>query len=164
MTELLQAGESQTVEFKSTARWNIQAGKRDKKLDFVIIKTVCGFLNAEGGHLLIGVTDDGEVIGLAEDMQTLGSRRNRDGYELFLRQLLDKNLSVPTAGIVSITFATVDGLDICSVSTSSSDRPVFAKPTDGGTSPTEFWVRTGNATKRLHGDDMLKYQANHWSA
>ena len=160
--ELLRVGESQTVEFKSTARWNRHAGRTDKRIEHAIAKTVCGFLNAEGGKLLIGVDDEATVLGLAQDLQTLGSKSDKDGYELFLRQLLDNSLSVPTAGIVHISFERVHGTEICIVSASSSGKPVFAKPHEGGTVPTEFWVRTGNATKQLHGDDMLEYQTNHW--
>lgn len=162
IVELLAVGESQTVEFKSTARWNVRAGRPDKRMEHVIAKTICGFLNAEGGKLLIGVDDDASVVGLGADMQTLGAKGNRDGYELFLRQLLDNSLSVPTAGIVRIEFEAVANTDICVVTAASSGKPVFAKPHEGGTGPTEFWVRTGNATKQLHGDDMLEYQANHW--
>ena len=164
VAELLAVGESQTVEFKSTARWNLRAGRLDKKMEHTVAKTVCGFLNAEGGKLLIGVDDDGGVLGLAADMQTLGAKGNRDGYELFLRQLLDNSLSVPTAGIVRIEFEAVANTDVCVISAASSGKPVFAKPHEGGTSLTEFWVRTGNATKQLHGDDMLDYQDNHWGA
>ena len=162
VAELLRVGECQTVEFKSTARWNLRAGQPDKKMEHMIAKTVCGFLNAQGGNLLIGVDDDANVVGLAADMRTLGSKANKDGYELFLRQLLDNSLSVPTAGIVRISFETIGDADACVVAASSSGKPVFAKPHEGGSNPTEFWVRTGNATKQLHGDDMLEYQTNHW--
>ena len=160
--ELLRVGESQTVEFKSTARWNLHADKPDKKMEHVITKTVCGFLNAQGGKLLIGVDDDGNVVGLGSDLQTLGRKGNKDGYELFLRQLLDDSLSVPTAGIVHVSFESVAGEDICVVSAASSGKPVFAKPHEGGRGHSEFWVRIGNATKQLHGDDMLEYRTNHW--
>ena len=162
VAELLRVGESQTVEFKSTARWNLRAGQADKKMEHVIAKTLCGFLNAQGGKLLIGVDDDASVVGLGPDMRTLGGKGNRDGYELFLRQLLDNGLSVPTAGIVRISFESLTGTDICVVSASSSGKPVFVKPHEGGGGYSEFWVRTGNATKQLHGDDMLEYQSNHW--
>jgi hypothetical protein len=37
------------VEFKSTARWSVKAGQLDRKLERVIVKTVCALLNAEGG-------------------------------------------------------------------------------------------------------------------
>ena len=106
--ELLRVGESQTGEFKSTARWNLHAGKPDKKMEHVIAKTVCGFLNALGGKLPIGV-DDGNIVGLDSDLQTLGLKGNKDGYELFLRQLLDDSLSVPTGGIVHVSFESVAG-------------------------------------------------------
>lgn len=162
LADLLAVGESQTVEFKSTARWNTRAGQLDKKMEHVIVKTVCGFLNAEGGTLLIGVNDDGEIVGLADDMKSLGSKGTRDGYELFLRQHLDSNLSVQTAGIVKVRFEALSGTDVCVVSTAASGKPVFAKPLDGGQGPSEFWVRIGNLTKQLHGDDMVEYQATHW--
>lgn len=59
MRDLLRAGESQTIEFKPSARYNIRAARHDKKLERVIVKTACGFLNSESGTLLIGVDDDG---------------------------------------------------------------------------------------------------------
>ena len=162
LADLLAVGESQTVEFKSTGRWNLYTGQADRKMEHVISKTVCGFLNAEGGTLLIGVGDDGGVVGLAEDIKTLGSKGNLDGYELFIRQLLDNSLSLQTAGIVRIRFERFHDADVCAVAVAASGKPVFGKPHDGGHAPTEFWVRIGNATKQLHGDDMIEYQSSHW--
>ncbi|MFW6723041.1 GmrSD restriction endonuclease domain-containing protein [Streptomyces sp. MAR4 CNY-716] len=159
--DLLQAGESQTVEFKSTARWSVRAGQLDRKLEHVIVKTVCALLNAEGGALLIGVDDTGDVLGLEADWKTLGPRGNRDGYELWLRQLLDTNLSQQTAGVVRIRYETVRGKDVCVVSVAAAGKPAFARP-QGGRSATKFWVRIGNASKQLHGEDMVTYQTRHW--
>ncbi|MCX7621534.1 MAG: hypothetical protein N2037_11910 [Acidimicrobiales bacterium] len=52
---------------------------------------------------------------------------------------------------------------ICQVSVAASGKPVFAKPPKGaGTEASDFWVRIGNATKQLHGDDMIDYQNDHW--
>ncbi len=162
LADLVAAGESQAVEFKSTARWNLHTAQSDKKMEHVIAKTVCGFLNAEGGTLLIGVADDGSVLGLDQDLGTLGSKGNADGYELFLRQRLDDGLSIQTAGTVRIRFEKLRGGDVCVVAVAASGKPVFCKPSEGGRGPTEFWVRSGNATKQLHGDDMVDYQADHW--
>lgn len=159
--DLIEAGESQTIEFKSTARWSVRAGQLDRKLEHVIVKTVCALLNAEGGALLIGVEDNGNVLGLDSDWKTLGPRGTRDGYELWLRQLLDTNLSQQTAGVVRIRYESVDGKEVCAISVAASGKPVFAKP-DGGRTATEFWVRIGNASKQLHGDDMVNYQTRHW--
>ncbi|GIJ36277.1 GmrSD restriction endonuclease domain-containing protein [Micromonospora sediminimaris] len=160
--DLIAAGESQTTEFKSSARWNPHTSQYDPKLGHILVKTVCGFLNAEGGVLLIGVEDDGQVLGIEGDLTTLGTKPNTDGYELFLRQLLDDNLSAPTASTVRIRFPQVEEKTICQVSVAASGRPIFAKPAKGGPSASDLWVRVGNATKQLHGDDLIKYQEEHW--
>lgn len=161
LADLLEAGESQGVEYKSTARWNIHTAQADKKMEHVIIKTVCGFMNADGGTLLIGVDDESNVLGLEFDYKTLGNKGNRDGFELFLRQVLDANLSGSTAGTVNVRFDALDGHDICRVSVAATGKPVFAKPVGGG-SASDFWVRIGNATKQLHGDEMIEYQDLRW--
>lgn len=158
----IRAGESQTVEFKSTARLNLHTGSPDPKLEHVIVKTACGFLNAEGGALFIGVADDGSVLGIDQDLATLGSKANADGYELFLRQLLETSLSTSTASTVRIGFDSLEGRLVCVVQVSASARPIFAKPPKGGAEGSAFWVRIGNQTRQLHGDDMVQYQADHW--
>jgi predicted HTH transcriptional regulator len=162
--ELIKSGEGQTVEFKSTARVNVHTGQADPRLEHVILKTVCGFLNAEGGTLFVGVDDEGNAVGIDPDLATLGSKANVDGYELFLRQLLETGLSVPTAATVRIRFEPIHNQTVCLVRTSASGRPVFAKPVKGqaGADTSEFWVRIGNQTRQLHGDDMVQYQSDHW--
>lgn len=160
--DFLAAGESQRLEYKSTARWNLNAGMQDKKMEHVIVKAVCGLLNADGGTLLIGVDDDGNPLGLDHDLPTLGRKQDLDGYELFLRQLLDTNLSSATAGIVNVTFEKPVGKDVCVVSVSASAKPVYAKPVEGTSDFIEFWVRVGNQTKQLHGQDADDYRSGRW--
>jgi len=47
--------ESNTVEFKVTLPKNEQ-----------IIKTIIGFCNQKGGKLIVGIADDGTIIGVPE--------------------------------------------------------------------------------------------------
>src|SRR5690606_15806240 len=96
IVDLISDGESKVAEFKSTARWNLHTQAHDPKLEAAIAKTICGFMNAEGGTLLIGVADDGAVVGIENDYSTLG-KPNRDGFELFLTQLVDNQISGPAA-------------------------------------------------------------------
>ena len=161
VAEAIGFGESQLVEFKSTARLNLHTNQADKRIEHAIVKTVCGFLNSEGGTLYIGVDDSGTVLGLDADMATLGHKSGRDGYELFLRQCLDNGLSSSTATTVTIAFHEVDGRNLCAVSVAASGRPVFAKSSNDSVAR-EFWVRVGNATKQMHGEEMISYQTDHW--
>jgi len=59
---LIKSGESEKVEFKSTIRWNLKADRQDKNIEIAWLKGVVGFLNTNGGHMLIGVNDDGDFI------------------------------------------------------------------------------------------------------
>ena len=60
--ELIQRGESKTLEFKSTLRWNlVEDRKDDKRVTHAALKTIAAFLNTEGGDLLLGVADDGAI-------------------------------------------------------------------------------------------------------
>jgi Schlafen, AlbA_2 len=142
-SELIAAGESLNVEFKSSARWSYKGQVRDPKLEHVIVKTIVGFMNAEGGTLLIGVDDKGQVVGLEADYQTLG-KRNRDGYELFLTQLLDTNLSGASLPLARISFSQVDGQEVCRIDVAASAQPVFVRPIDGR-QPTEFGPASATA-------------------
>ena len=66
--ELIRLGESKTVEFKSTLRWNLREGKKDPTVvTHAVLKTIAAFLNTEGGDLLIGVADDGSIVGTEPD-------------------------------------------------------------------------------------------------
>lgn len=160
--DMIAAGESQATEFKASARWNVYTRQADKSLRHNIVKAVCGFLNGEGGNLFIGVADDGTLLGIGNDLATLESQASVDGYELFVRQLLDSNLSAPTATTVRVRFPEVSGNVVCQISVAAAGRPVFARPAKGGNGATDFWVRVGNATKQLHGDDLVRYKEEHW--
>jgi len=79
------------------------------------------------------------------------------------RQLLDNSLSVVTAQTVRIRFHTRQERQVCTITVAASAKPVFAKPAKGSAvGGSEFWVRIGNATKSLHGEEMLEYQQQHW--
>jgi len=159
--ELIARGESSHVELKSTARWNLRSNAKDPRLEHTILKTVAGFLNHDGGTLLIGVSDEGGIVGAELDYQPL-QKPGRDGYELWLLgDLLKTGLSGAAYTLVRVSFAAVDGHDVCRVDVAASARAVFVRGLDGK-EPTEFWARVGNSTRQLVGAEMVQYQEDHW--
>ena len=56
--ELIKRSEDQDLEFKSSLRYNTYTGEKDPALEKACLKTICGFLNAQRGILLIGVSDE----------------------------------------------------------------------------------------------------------
>ncbi len=84
LLDVIQSGEHGFLEFKSTMRWNWKENRLDKKMEEIILKTIAAFNNAEGGKLLIGVTDEGDILGLESDYNTF-KEANKDHFELHLR-------------------------------------------------------------------------------
>lgn len=156
--DLIAAGESRNVEFKSTARLNLHTNQRDGAIELAVVKTVAGFLNAHGGTLVIGVADDGTARGLHDDYVAVGNK-GRDGYENFLTTLLDTRLGRAAVAHISITFDTIDGHDVCRVDVKPSPEPVFVTNDKGDA---DLYVRLNNSTRLLNTADALKYVRQHW--
>lgn len=153
---LIAKGESSTLEFKSSARWDMRQNKADKLIEGIVVKTVAALLNSEGGALLLGVDDDRNVIGLAHDYKLFGKKDSRDAYENFLTTLLLQNLGKDSSTLISITFHELDGKDIAKVAVKRSPKPVYDK--DG-----LLYIRAGNSTRPLNPKETVDYCKMHWT-
>lgn len=149
---LIAIGESASVEFKASLRWDLVQKKRNKDLEFVIVKTIAGFLNHEGGDLLIGVTDNGSVVGLSEDYSTL-RKKDRDGFELLLMSLVKDKLGGDVCTLLHVVFQDFQGRDVCRVMIDPSERPVYAQHEGRAL----YFVRTGNSTRELDARESLEH-------
>jgi type I restriction enzyme R subunit len=156
--ELIAREETFDVEFKSTVRWNLREERKDKRIEDAVVKTIAGFLNTDGGTLLIGVGDHGEIVGLSYDLP-LVKPRNADGLVNWLTTHLINAVTKPA---VMRTRARIDQLGdgtVCRIDISSSSIPVVAKMSDG---EEKFWVRMNNSTRDLAGAEADEYIQDHW--
>lgn len=162
--ELIRRGESDRLEFKASARWNLHTRARDERIEQVIAKTVGGFLATDGGTLLIGVADDGTVVGLAADFRVVKSP-DPDRFELWLRDLLTQTLGQNAAALPTIDFTAVqvegDPTYVCRVACPASPRPVYVRSVKGQAGR-DLWVRTGNSTRQLGVDEAVDYVMHRW--
>ena len=156
---LVSAGESAKVEFKSSARYNRHSGKRDERLEQAVAKTVAGFLNAEGGVLLIGVADDGAITGIEDDYALLKAP-DRDRFELWLRDMLTKSLGVVATRDLRVEFSAAEGHDVCLVTAPAARRPAFVHGSEGHDAT--LFVRLGNSTRELDVEEALTYCVDRW--
>ncbi|PCJ47360.1 MAG: hypothetical protein COA74_11610 [Gammaproteobacteria bacterium] len=155
--ELMLSGESDTVEFKSTLRYDLRAGEVNKKLEYVIAKTIAAFLNSEGGNLFIGVDDNQNALGLDNDIETL-SKKSLDGFELHLVELIKKYIGGGFTSHIKITFPNYDDSQICRIKIAKSSKPVFT--TFEGRE--DFFIRTGCSSQPLGRGDQSVYEKEHW--
>jgi hypothetical protein len=155
---LIAKGESATLEFKSSARWDMKQNKADKLIEGIVVKTVAALLNSDGGALLLGVDDDRNVIGLAHDYKLFGKKDSRDAYENFLTTLLLNNFGKDASALISIGIHELDGKDVARVAAKPSPKPIFVKDGTGE----HFYIRAGNSTRLLSTREAIDYCKMHW--
>jgi hypothetical protein len=155
---LIAKGESNTLEFKSSARWDFKQNKQNKAMEDVVVKTVAALLNTDGGNLLIGVDDDRNLIGLAQDYKLFGKKDSRDAYENFLTTLLLNNFGKDTSALISISIHALDSKDVARVNVKHAPKPVFVKEGAGE----HLYIRAGNSTRLLSTREAIDYCKMHW--
>lgn len=158
LTELLKQEESNTLEFKSSVRWDYRQKKANKDLEKGVVKTVAGYLNSGGGTLLIGITDDKQVLGLNKDIKTL-AKRNEDGFMQLIIQLISSHLGPEVCPFVEVDFGKVENKSACIVEVKGFSQPVFYKEGE----ERKFYARTANVTKELNSEETYKYITTNWA-
>ncbi len=152
--ELIKQGESKTLEFKSTLRWNLEEDRQDDKIvTHAVLKTIAAFLNTEGGDLLIGVADDCSIVGIERD-----GLDNDDKFMRHLAQVVRNGLGDRASTCIDPKTQIVQGKTVCVVSCQRSPEPVFLKWKGMEASPSgDFFVRSGPGTVRLPPDSAAAY-------
>lgn len=150
--------ESKKFELKSAARWDVRKDKRNDEIEQAFLRTIVGFLNAEGGILLVGVGPDKRVIGLSNDYSTLKDR-NRDGFERYVLDQVSSALGPAVTSQIEVHFRQLGGQEIAAISIAPFPEPVYLNR-EG---KSEFWVRVGNSTRRLEMADAGRYIRLHWT-
>lgn len=153
---MIQGGEGAEVEFKASLRWNLALGRVDKEMEKAVVKTLCGFMNARGGTLFVGVDDEGKVIGLDQDFATL-KQKNTDGFEQKLIECVARYLGADLCARVHVFFHTLNGQPLCRVYAEPSSRPVYFQ--EG--SDMRYYLRTGNGTRELNIREATDYIGRH---
>ncbi len=149
---LISAGENDKVEFKSTLRWNLVTDKADKAIENSALKTIVAFLNTEGGTLLIGVKDDGNILGIEKD-----NFLNEDKFLLHFASLLNDRIGKPFLEHIEWGLREIKGRKILRVHCKPSPSPAFLK-----NNGEEFYVRNGPSSVQLTTSEVLEYSKKHF--
>ena len=121
----------------------------------IIVQTIAGFQNKNGGELYIGVNDTGNVCGINYDYPYLNSssedtniyQLNTDGYELKIRNAVKRALGNTSNANLTFEFKKEGALDYCIIHIATVLKPVFVYGT-------RLFQRAGNMTQMLRGDEI----------
>jgi len=154
--EIIELGESATLEFKSTFQWDMVRNEVNKRLRLSVLKTLAAFMNSAGGTLLIGVEDDGHVIGLDRDLKSTGG--SLDKYGQLLGSQIHEYLGAHCSPFLDMRFEEMNGDSVCVIDAKRALEPVFLRSPHGN----EFYVRMGPTSRLLDSEEMLRYIQNNW--
>ena len=148
VNQLVETGESDEIEFKSTLRINLHTQQKDAKMELAVLRTIAGFLNRKGGKLVIGVSDDGEALGLEID-----GFPNEDKMNLHLVNLINSKIGKQYMMYIAPRFEDYEEERAFVVECQASRSPVFVKKDNQEV----FYVRSGASTSELTGNEMQEY-------
>jgi len=151
--QMIAQGESTTLELKSSLRFNRREGKKkDKIIEHEVVKTVCAYLNSRfGGHLLIGVDDDGNVLGTKDDGFESDDKLLRHLVNILKRDI--GRVFVPQCDMRAVT---VEEKSVIWVHVKPS---LFGPAWCGSGDNKIFYVREGASSPKYNDEDARKYIA-----
>lgn len=159
INELIKQEESYNLEFKSTFSWNLKEEKLDSEMKHSVLKTIVGFMNANGGILLIGVSDEHKIVGLEQDYKA-NWKGNKDGFLLDFRSFIEKQLGITNYNrYITLSFLEIEGKEILIVQVEKSLDPIFIK-TNG---KKIMFIRLDNKTEPIDDpEEINKYIEDNW--
>ena len=149
VSSIVGSSESETVEFKSSLRWDYRQEKNNPDVTYACLKTICAFLNSKGGTLIIGISDDKRALGIEKDKLS-----NDDKFIRFLFDKVETSMGTDVGANIRAEIVGFKSKSVCLVNCSRSKQPVYLKTkrTDE-----KFFIRTGSATKSLKPSELERY-------
>ena len=150
---LVRSGESKIIEYKETFSLDLRKGSKEKYIELSALKTIVAFLNTNGGTLLVGISDSGEILGIRREVSKL--HKSNDAFLLHFKNQVKQRIGEQYYPFINHKLVNLLGADILMVECGSAASPCYL---DGN----EFYVRTNPATDKLDGPKLVEYVRNHF--
>lgn len=145
---LIELGESEYTEFKSTLRYNLHTKKFGKEIEHAALKTIAAFLNSAGGTLIIGVDDKKNILSLEND-----KFKDDDHMLLHLTQIIQDRISIEHTQFINGTIEESNGLKVLRVDVKPGTSPAYLTQNNDEV----LYVRTGPATSQMKVSEVYSY-------
>lgn len=144
--------EGQHTEYKASFEWDSRRMMRSAALRFGTLKTICAFLNAEGGALYIGVNDSGAPVGIGPDLELIEDGFKHDAFVNRFREILKNHIDPIPLNKVTVTIEDAMGLEVVVVKVLPQSGVTYLVSKDqSGRTTEDVFVRDGNRTVELQG-------------
>jgi hypothetical protein len=163
--EKIAKGESHILEFKSSLRYCLREREPKNYVEHSSFKNLAAFLNSDGGHLFVGIDDNGVILGLENtDFASFKGVNKKDEFLKHFDNLIEKYFSNDIAGLLNVRFHEIDQKTIAVVEVKGkTPRPVILKNPDKG-GKEEFYIRRNVSAKELTLFESITYIKEHWKS
>jgi len=164
----IRQGEGQLIEFKSTFSCCLRTLRsnpdlerrayRKSEVETSALKAMAGLMNSGGGTLLLGVEDDGKLVGVEPDLYAL-EVPNIDRWLLHVRNRIQDGF-IDGRGVsasLSIDPIEIGGRNIARISVRPRRRLAFLKNSKFPTCPPVLYRRVGNQTLEVTTPDLEEF-------
>jgi hypothetical protein len=155
ITKYTKDHENEKIEFKSTWSMNLKNQKKEKDEKFekgTVLKTICAFFNTKGGTLLVGISDEGKILGIDEEVKTHYSQ-NYDKFKMHVLTRLDKFFGAdrvtPRIKLEIVESGEISGNKKILILHCEKDMGTYLD--------NEFYVRQNGRTVQLLGKEIINY-------
>lgn len=162
---LINGGESKKVEFKSSLRYCLNTKQVQQRVEHSALKNIAAFLNSDGGTLLIGVDDSGNIIGLEEtDYLTFSNDNKEDAFLQHFDNLVQNYFGNAFTRKFDVSFRKIEGKTIALVEIRerASEPVIISIKVKGEQAKDAFYVRRMASVADLNMKDLTAYVKEHW--
>ena len=160
---LINMGESDTLEFKESLSLDTKTQTKEKYIENEVLKTIAGFINSDGGTLLIGVKDNGIITGIdheAEKFYSGNSNKEKllclDALLRHLGNKLKHSLGQEYYSYFKYYRVECNDLNIIKVECTKLITG------NGCYIGNDFYIRKGASTEQLEGSALVTYAQEHF--
>ena len=174
-------GENELVEYKTSTLWSKSFTKADISSSesrevhkfgrdtsrFIVAKTLAGFLNTEGGNLIIGIKENkkgrrNEITGIEAEFQKLKDPTT-DGYRRMIvdeviRKYLPPEIFHNMNEFIRIHFPKIQDKTLCWLEIKKSGEGVFVHVQD----EEYFFIRVDAETRQISDKALVDYHKRHF--
>ena len=149
---LLRYGEGEKIEFKETYSFDVRTKQKNKELIHECMKTIAGFMNFNGGTLLVGINDSGEVTGLNNEIEKLW-KGTRDSFFKNFVDTIKNTLGSKFAELITFSWPEKDDMIVFKVGCKKSEEIVYCN--EGAKQI--IYRRFGPRTEKLEGQALVAF-------
>lgn len=164
LLDLVRIGENSVIEFKETFSLAVKRLQNDQSykvktenfVELSSLKTIAGFLNARGGTLFVGVTDDQKIVGVEREVN-LFHKESLDNFLLHFKNLVKTQIGESFYPFIQIDIEIMQSKPVLVVKCTKANQPCFLGKEH------DFYVRSpSGSTDKIAGKVMWDYLQAHF--